>query len=96
MCEVIVLGRYYRFRGKRRLVDAMEGLGFRAEYDLWVEGDVKRDVIVFARRLGKAGIRIVCPAGNRNCYVDLVVPVTRKRLPSEIARLLRALESGGG
>jgi hypothetical protein len=88
--------RYYRFRGKRRLVDAMEGLGFKAEYDLWVQGDVKRDVIVFTRGLGKAEIRIICPAGSRNCHVDIVVPVSRRQLPSEIARLLRALESRGG
>jgi hypothetical protein len=87
--------KYYRFRGKRRLVNAMEALGFRAEYDLWVQGNVKRDVIVFTRRLGKAEIRIVCPAGNRNCYVDIVVPMSKKQLPSEIARLIGAFESVG-
>jgi hypothetical protein len=88
--------RYYRFRGKRRLVDEMERLGFKAEYDLWVEGDVKRDVIVFTGRFGKTEIRIICPAGNRNCYADIVVPASRRQLPSEIARLLGALGLGGG
>jgi hypothetical protein len=90
-----MLDKYYRFRGKRRLVDAMQGLGFEAEYDLWVEGDVKRDVIVFTGRFGKTEMRIICPARNRNCYADLVVPVSRRQLPSEIARLLGALKSGG-
>jgi hypothetical protein len=88
--------KYYRFRGKRRLVDAMEALGFKAEYDLWGQGRVKRDVIVFTKRLGKAEIRIICPAGSRNCHVDIVIPASKRQLPSEIARLLRALESGGG
>ncbi len=90
------MDKYYRFRGKRKLVNGMESLGFKAEYDMWVQGDVKRDVIVFTRRLGGAEIRVICPAGNRNCYADIVVPMRRRQLPSEIARLLGALESGGG
>jgi hypothetical protein len=95
MCEVVILDRYYRFRGKRRLVDEMERLGFKAEYDMWVQGDTKRDVIVFTRRLSGIEIRIICPAGNRNCYADIVLPVSRRQLSSEIARLLEFLKSGG-
>jgi hypothetical protein len=85
--------RYYRFRGKRKLVNGMESLGFKAEYDLWVHGDTKRDVIVFERKLGGIEIRIVCPAGYRNCYADIVLPLAKRVLPGEARRLIDALES---
>jgi hypothetical protein len=89
------MDRYYRFRGKMRLVGAMKELGFKAEYDLWVQGNVKRDVLIFTRKFGEAEIRIICPAGNRNCYADIVLPLGRKQLPLETSRLLEALESHG-
>jgi len=88
-----MVDRYYRLRGKRKIVDGMKALGFKAEYDMWVQGEIKRDVIVFERKLGAIEIHIVCPAGNRNCYADIVLPLGKRDLPRETRWLIDALES---
>jgi len=85
------MDRYYRFRGKRRLVDEMEALGFKAEYDLWVQGDVKRDVLTFSKKLNNIRVYIICPAGARSCQAEIRFALSRGTLPHMAGRLVEAL-----
>jgi hypothetical protein len=93
MVIIVMMDRYYRFRGKRRLVDAMEPLGFKAEYDLWVQGSVKRDVLMFSRKFGNIRVYIICLAGTRSCQAEIRFTLSRRTLPDGAKRLLEALEA---